>query len=475
MRITELKFQSNGLLRILVTCLLAITFGAATGWAITQGVVIKSLFVGVVALLALFLLLQARSVKGFVLQRFLLYLTIATGFIGSAFLTTKVGPIHLFPYRVFLSLLWVILAMQIAVNQGKVALSHIKVKPYLQFLGLWLIYAVLSSAWALSKADAIRYVTFLFMAVSIIFFIVYYFSNLKDLKGFYFLWLLVLGIQMVIGTWEATTGLHLPMSKYFGETKAVFEFRPTGTFGGPNSFGSFLSFGVFFILAFFRHMNKGIFKKILVGAILALSMYLIIMTRSRGNYLAVLLSLSFLIIFMLKIRQTFKVAIVVGLSLLLLILIFPQQTHRVWSTAATEFESLFNPIEPGQGSIGIRLVLADNSVESLIRSLGFGVGAGNAGYPHNWWLEILASYGIWIFVGYVLFYNTLVLKLYKIYKRLIDESERMICEGLLLALIAFFFVGFSPSSIMAFKPQWFLFAFALAFLNYYRLSRGGYS
>jgi len=265
------------------------------------------------------------------------------------------------------------------------------------------------------------------------------------------------------------------MSKYFGATQPVFKFRPTGTFGGPNSFGSFLSFGSFFILAFLRHMNKRAFKKILVAAVLVLSMYLIIMTRSRGNYLAVLLSMSFLVIFMLKFGEKFKVAILLVLFLFLLFQIFPQLTDKVWLTAKTEFSALLTPIEPGEGSIGIRLALAKNSLVSLAKTLGFGVGAGNAGYPHNWWLELLASYGIWIFVGYTFFYSTLMLNLYKVYRKLTDGTEKMICEALLLSLIAFFFAAFSPSSILAFKPQWFLFAFALAFLNYYRLSRGGYS
>jgi len=415
------------------------------------------------------------AVKAYVVEKWILYLAVFTGFFGGAFFAVDLGPFTLFPYRAFLFLLWMLFLARILLQDAKLNLSRIKVSPYLVFLAVWIVYAVLSTGWAASKSLAITYVILLFMGNSVIFFSVYYLSTLKDLRILYWVWLLALGIQMVIGTWEATTGLHLQMSKYFGEMNAVFAFRPTGTFGGPNSFASFLSFGVFFILAFLRHMNKGILKKILVGAILALSVYLIIMTRSRGNYLAVLLGLSFLSIFILRMRQTFKVAIVVGISLLVLVLVLPQQTHKVWVTGVSEFESLFNPIEPGQGSIGIRLSLAEQAGASAIKTLGFGVGAGNAGYPHNWWLEILASYGIWIFAGYVLFYSTLVLELYKIYKTLADEKEKMICEALLLSLIAFFFVSFSPSSIMTFKPQWFLFAFALAFLNYYRLNRGRHS
>ena len=44
----------------------------------------------------------------------------------------------------------------------------------------------------------------------------------------------------------------------------------------------------------------------------------------------------------------------------------------------------------------------------------------------------------------------------------------MVCEALLVSLIGFFFASVSSSSIMDFNPQWFLFAFALSYLNYFR-------
>jgi len=229
MRITEQKLQSDRLLRILATCLLIVTFGAATGWAVTQGVLIKSFLVGILALLVLFLLSQDRAIKAFSLQKGLLYLTIVAGFIGSAFLTIPVGPIHIFPYRVLLPLLWLIFAMGILL-QGRVDLSHIKVKRYLQFLALWLLYAVLSLAWAASKGDAIRDIIFLFMAVSVIFFMVYYFSNIRDLKRFYYLCLLILGALIPIGLWENLTGHHLSGSGLIGASRANI-FTPSTVFG----------------------------------------------------------------------------------------------------------------------------------------------------------------------------------------------------------------------------------------------------
>ena len=46
-----------------------------------------------------------------------------------------------------------------------------------------------------------------------------------------------------------------------------------------------------------------------------------------------------------------------------------------------------------------------------------------------------------------------------------------LCEALLVGLVVFFLAGMGPSSIIAFSPTWIFFAFALGFLNYYKLKQ----
>ena len=487
MRITELrwsKLQNSKLLRTLGIGAGVIAFGMATGWAITQGVVIKSLFVGVVALLALFLLLQARSVKIFGLQRFILYLTIIAGFIGSAFLAIPVGPIHIFPYRVLLPLLWLIFAMGILL-QGRVSLAHIKVKPYLQFLGLWLVYAILSLAWVASKIDAMRGIIFLFMAASVVFFVVYYFSSSKDLRRVYYLWLAVLVGFLLVGLSEHLTGQHLSVSAFHGETRANLMFVPTSVFHNPNDFATYLALSIPFVLALIRYRRDVFARCVGLGVLLA-SLYLLLETFSRANYFAVILEFVFLFTFLFKLKAKFKAIIVGGLLILALVIVLPGLTQRVAAIIGEQTESITSPWSLTYGSTGVRINLVKNSFVFLGRTAGFGVGAGNAEYwmgtfpvyntrgitnPHNWWDEVLVDYGIFIFVGYVLFYLGLILRLYGIHRRLGDGAEKMICEALLVALVGFFLASISSSSIMALRPQWFLFAFALAFLNYQRIEQ----
>jgi len=485
-RIVELGFQNNKLLWILVICFSAIALGVATGWAVTQGVLVKSLLVGVVVLLTPLIFAQTRSIKISSLQKFLLYLTIVAGFIGSAFLAIPVGPIHIFPYRVLLPLLWFIFATRILL-QGRVDISPIKVKPYLQFLALWLSYAVLSLAWAADKGAAIRDIVFLFMAISVIFFVVYHFSNSKDLKRLYYLWLVVLGGLLLVGFWEHLTGQHLSVSGLYGETRARFMFMPTSVFRNPNDFATYLALSIPFILALIWY-RRGIVVRSVGLVVLLASLYLLLETFSRANYLAVMLEVAFLFTFLFKLKAKFKVIILGGLLILVLVIALPGPTQRIIGTIGKQIESITSPWGLSHGSTGVRINLLKNSLVFLVRTAGFGVGAGNAEYwmgnfpvyntcgitnPHNWWDEILLEYGVLIFAGYVLFYLSLVVNMYKIHQHLSAGTEKMICEALLVALVGFFLASISSSSIMALRPQWFLFAFALAFLNYQRIKRLG--
>ena len=340
---------------------------------------------------------------------------------------------------------------------------------------VWLIYAVLSLGWAASKDAAIRYIIFLFMSVSAIFFITYYMHNLKDLRRFHYLWLLVLIALIPIGLWETMTGDHLAISKLAGITDARVKFMPTAIFYNPNDFATYLTLSIPFLFAFIRY-HRSLTKRIFGLSVLCLALYLVITTFSRANYLAVLLEIAFLFIFLLKMRGRIKAIVGVGLLLLFLVFAFPNQTQEVLQTLNVQIGSVFTQLKENQGSGMLRLGLLKHSLSLLTETAGFGVGAGNAEYymvtnAHNWWIEIWTNCGMWIFAGYLFFYFSLLVNLYRIYGRLHSGVEKMICEALLVALVGFLFASISSSSIMALKPQWLLFAFALAFLNYQRIKR----
>jgi teichuronic acid biosynthesis protein TuaE len=134
-----------------------------------------------------------------------------------------------------------------------------------------------------------------------------------------------------------------------------------------------------------------------------------------------------------------------------------------------------------EDSVVARINLIRNSLYFLMESYGFGVGAGNTEFylannqvfntygntnVHNWWINILTDYGVFIFTGYVIVYIGLIITLLKINYRASNNKIKMISESLICSLVAFFLSSMSPSSMISLNYQWVLFAFAIGFTNF---------
>lgn len=415
----------------------------------------------------------------------IVYLTIITGFFGATFFSVPLGPITLFPYRVLIVLLLISVSL-IILKEKKIYYSHIKVKNYLFFLFIWFIYALFSVSWAKSKVEAFREIGYLIFVFSIIFFVVYFFTKLENHKCFYKIWIGVLIFMVLLGVWEVITGNHLPGSKLY-KAAPHLKHIPTGVFVNQNDYATYLTLSFPFLLNLFKFKKK--YMKIIALCLLVISLYLIIATQSRANYLAFILGLLFWFSFNINIKNKIKYLFFGLLFSVGLIFIFPDLLINLINTIREQLSSIFiNYIKFKEGkilsSIGVRVNLIRNSLMFLLDSFGFGVGPGNAKYymkinsyyntshivsVHNWWIEILTNYGILIFVGYVLFYLNIIKDLFIITKSSNNIYESMIVESLLISLVMFLVSSLSSSSIVAFKPQWILFAFAISFINYYRL------
>lgn len=419
-------------------------------------------------------------------QQIFLYLTIISAFTGTLGLAVSVGSIHLFPYRVLLIFMWILFAVAIFINNGRLNLSHIRVKLYLQFLALWLSYAFLSMIWAAAKGDALRNIIFLFMGISIVFFLVYYFRDLDQLKRLYWLWLLIFAALIPVGIWEVTTGNHLHVSGIFGEVRPRFRFAPSTVFHNQNDYAAYIALSLPMVLAWIRYYPKLIGR--VLGVLVSIAgLWLLILTFSRSCYIAVFMGILFWFLFLLRLKKKFKALALTAFVCILLVVAFPIQTQDILAKLEIQATSL-NPIvlhDEVVGTLYVRLNLIKNALYFTAKSAGFGVGAGNVEhymenskiYPvasitnmHNWWIEILANYGVFIFAGYLILYINLFWNLWKVYKRVNNRTERMICEALLVGLVSFFMASISSSSIIAFRPQWIFFGFALAFLNYCRMN-----
>jgi len=415
----------------------------------------------------------------FNIEKYVCYLVLIAGFFGVTIFSIDMGSFKLFPYRIFLIVLWLLFFRHILLNNIKMDFSQHKIRWYFIFLAFWIGYALLSLTWSASLTLAVRNILFLLMGISVIFFSIYYFRKIEDLQRVQWIWFGVFNILVILGFWEHLSGQHLTMSIFYLSTNENIIFIPTGVFHNPNDYATFLALGVPFVISLFRDEDRILFRFLGMETV-AGAIYLIVITGSRANILAILLEL---IIFLIIVNVKQKIKLILELVVCMLILLiflsiliqgfFLQTTEQI-SFVATQTELKI-------GSISVRLNLIRNGLSFLRSKAGFGVGAGNFEYymsnfaiydtkgiinSHNWWLEILVNYGIFVFIGYMIFYLSIIRKLRKIYYEKLSRNEKIICEGLMVSLIGFSLVSLSPSSIMAFRPQWLLFAFALAFLNY---------
>lgn len=439
------------------------------------------------------LLLRDAPIPVIPLERLCCYLSITTGFFGSALFPISIGPLTLFPFRIFILALWVLFAIRVLMRGGRLVSPRRGIRFYLVFLGIWLGYAALTLGWARSTIDAVRHVGFLVMGFSVVLFASYYLCNDRDLKRLFSLWLGVFGVLLLIGLWEHLSGQHLPTSRYHEDKLLVLKdyvraevmYRPTGTFNNPNDYATFLALGIPFGLSLAQYTRK-LWLRALGMASLLLGGYLILTTGSRANLVAVLLELAFLWVFLRRGVRKLKWVVATAAGAGVVLAVAPTVVRSVFRNVSVQLISLIDQASQETGSVYVRWNLVRNGLLFVYSTAGRGVGAGNAEYwmanfaqyntfgilnPHNWWLELLIDYGIFIFAGYILFYLRLIRELWQAHKNSAG-TQRIICESLLVSLVGFSVASLSPSSVMAFIPQWLLFASVVAFLGNPNLKRG---
>lgn len=133
------------------------------------------------------------------------------------------------------------------------------------------------------------------------------------------------------------------------------------------------------------------------------------------------------------------------------------------------------------GSDFIRINLIKNGMIFLKQSFFMGVGVGNieyymALYPkyytggitniHNWWIEILVSSGVVVFIGYIAMYIQNMILLGMIPKISKDKDTIFIANSFLGFMIAFIIASMSASSNITSEWLWVFWGLIFAFINY---------
>jgi teichuronic acid biosynthesis protein TuaE len=410
--------------------------------------------------------------------RTLLYLTSAGWLLGPT-IALKVGSFHLFPFRILLPAL-ILCFLGGALQRAKSNFAG-HVANYLTFLGFWLSYAGMSIFWAADKSLALNDVLLLFAGISVTFLTVYYVKNPGHLEKLRDIWIAGLVFMLLVALWEINTGQHLPFSSYVDPISSADQNRPSAVFYNTNDLAFFIALCSPFV--YIRMLaTKDRVRKVMGLILLLAALFVLAKTTSRAAQMGLLAALAFDFVVLRRNRGKVKLLATAGSLALALVLLFPQQVSDVTETLGLKFAEL--PREFMQGSS--RLAVAQGVPELLITSYGMGVGAGNSDYYlhinkvdlvtgftalHCWWLEILANFGIIVFVGYLGFFLALFFALFRAYGRGQDGSSKQLCQATLMGMVAFPIASFASSSIMALPQNWMFIGFALALLNRLRLTR----
>jgi len=419
------------------------------------------------------------------LNQNILYALLFTAIFGPAFLTFEFGPIHLFPYRILWLVLLPLTAIYLVKNYEAVALNISGSKGYFIYLLIWLLYGAFSYLWAVDKEAAVRQIVFLFIGISVIFLVTIYFRELKEYQIVHAVLAVALLVVIGFGIWTIISGQHLPLSKLYGRSERI----PTAVFNNPNDLATYLVLSIPFVLVYIKY-SLNLVVKLLSSAVLISAIFLLTATGSRANMLALAVGFLFWFIFLAgkKARLVSLITIVligILIAFVPLELIGDAVPAIYYGLDKVENLLLFFTGHGAEAdiSLGSRTNFFRNSFIYLKESYGFGVGAGNADYYvkhfnyyytfgynnlHNWWLEVAVNYGIFIFLGFVWYYLSLIRSLYRIRNKCLLPAGKMISEALLLSLVVFFFASMSPSSMFGLGPMWVLFAFATGFVNWFR-------
>lgn len=414
-------------------------------------------------------------------QKLIVYAVVITGLIGTAFFNIDLGLFSLSPYRIVLVFAALYMMLQIKhIDFSRFSNVHLTVL----FLCLWLLFSFSGIIWSFDKILALKNVVYIFFNLLTAIVLVYFLQTHELIYWLLKCWLFIYIVFAFFAIYEVFSGNHLANSMLNGLPPEMnyLQFVPTVTFGNQNDYATFMTLSLPFISILALHTKNKVHKWGLIFIYL-ISLPILFATTSRANYLGLLLSFFISFLFFTNVKSKLSI-VLLGLFLIggIYLIIPTDIVEQFWIYVET-FQGITAFNVDDDLSLEVRWNLVYNSFYFFINSFGLGVGPGNLeAYnkfksptftdgiinSHNWWFEIMANYGILIFLLYVIMYVWILYTLFTIRIQTNNLKSRVIAEFLLAGFLTFIVSSSSPSSVIAFIPQWILLGIALSFINVYK-------
>jgi teichuronic acid biosynthesis protein TuaE len=295
------------------------------------------------------------------------------------------------------------------------------------------------------------------------------------------LFIIITGIyEIITGNYIFITNKQLLYALSYAEYNSPFGLRiPVSIFDNPNNCASFIVFSFFISLALSRIKTNN-FGKYFSLIICLILFFLLIATQSRSSLIGLFLGLFSMSLVYFRNSSINKKTWIICICIFCLLL----ASGWLISNKEIFFNFIgFHPERSG-GSDNIRVNLIKKGLIILKNKFFLGTGLGNIEYNmaqtgladtfgivniHNWWLEILVSSGIIIFLLYVYIYARTLMLLYRGTKN----------NNVTLSRLSYCFFGFSlafivtsmgPSSCMGIEWMWPAVALFMTYSNYNKVT-----
>ncbi len=398
-------------------------------------------------------------------------------FLGVYIISLNLGAIQLSPYRLLL-----VFAPLLFFKVSKIRKENLRRSDrysYFIFFVTWVVYSALLLFRVEDFGSWIRMYSFVVTGLVSTWFIGWYFTTEKDIVNalkFVELFAVLIGCLAI---YEIRTGNYLYLKEislgYYQDRSILVSsvgFRiPITIFSNPNNYALFLLFAITASSALIR-VKKTNLGRILSSATTLFMVFLMTATQSRAGFIGLCL-FSLVVAFFYVNRGSFILMIFLLICLFLFV---------PWIVENNNYYRSLMEFDVSSGSDYTRMNLIKNGLFFLQDSYFMGVGLGNIEYHmaannlynvgailnmHNWWMELLVSSGIGIFIFYIVVYSKSLIKLFThlYFKSSHDRRRDFISISFLAFLIAFFVTSVGASSIMTIEWIWPAMALIMAFIN----------
>lgn len=350
----------------------------------------------------------------------------------------------------------------------KKLITKLEHKKIIVFLIIWLLIDFISVYRAISLKSWIKYNYFFIIGLSLSILVAFCFTEKKHYYHFLCITNIALLLHNVIGWIEILTGKYFFLNSQEIEESYQLAHYPVSMFGNTNDMAIFLVIAIFLVLVL-NNIIKTKIIKIMNIFLIASSAILIYASHSRACWLALALGIIIYLFFNLRYtRTTYYVLFFFGFSVSIVAVFVV--CYVLHSYQVTELNS-----------IGMRINLIKNGFTLLLNSYGLGVGSGNievlmlenamlptAGMSnlHNWWIEVLVSFGVFIFLIYLYAYVKCLIYEYK--RMMVSDDKRIRrIHGLIFTLLIVFAIAcISSSSINSYGWIWILYGCIISIYYY---------